>query len=1018
MYKLIELVIKNRKITLFLTAIIALLGLYAYYLLPRQESPDVSAPVAMIVTTYPGAPADDVKDLVTKKIEDELNDLDGYDYCKGISKENVSIVTVYFLSNIDNEKAMQDVRNTVLDVQQDLPAGALASTVNTDLAETAGIVLSLSGANYSYDQLESFADIFKDQLRDVNGIAKVKIVGKLDKQVQVDLSIARLNQLGLSFEDICTILAAQNVQIPSGNIDYPQGKISVTTPGSYRSLEDIKNTIIAVSPDNGVVTRLRDIAEVHLETEEGVQKIKANGADAVLLTGYFVANQNVVLIGKEVRQVLEEVKANLPPDLKVQEIIYQPDTVSNTTNEFMFHLLLGILLVLFIVFWGLGLRNALVVSTAIPLSILATFCMMYLNGVQIHQVSLVSLIIALGILVDDAIVVCDNVQVNLDQGADRSLAAYVGTTRCTVPNLSATVAIIVAFAPLLGIPGPAGQFMHAIPWVLIVSVTASYFVAMFVVPSLMASFARPVAHSKLAQTGKLRLFFRRLLEIGLRHKKATVAGALAGLAFAVFIVMPQLTSQFFPYVDKDFLVVEINSEKAGDLEAAEQLADQVQALLQQQPEIKDCTLSVGDGIPKFYITMLPAKPMADYAQILAKFDLAAGTRFTSQVELASYIQHLLDQNISNGKCRVMLMEYAMPTDAKVIVRITGQDIATMTQVSAALQKEIAKLKGTANIRDNWLDDSLQIKVELDDDKASNFGISKYDVQKEINMALYGYNASIYRKDSHAYTIRVQGNIQDVAMLENFKIKSTLTGHKIPLKEIAAIGYSSKINTLNTYNGDLAVEILADPLPGYDAPTIENQIENELVPKMDLKGTKISYAGEREDIKENFTALAVLAIAAIFLIYIILLIVFKSFIQPLVILTTIPLSLIGSVIGLYIFNQPLSLTAFLGVIALIGLVVKNGILLIDFINEARSQGAAVDDACREAVGKRFNAVILSALTVILALIPLALSGSSLFTPMAVALMSGLTVATFLTMVVVPVIYSLIEGKRTPNKEGAN
>jgi len=1018
MYKLIELVIKNRKITLFLTAIIALLGLYAYYLLPRQESPDVSAPVAMIVTPYPGAPADDVKDLVTKKIEDELSDLDGYDYCKGISKENVSIVTVYFLSNIDNAKAMQDVRNTVMDVQDDLPAGALASTVNTDLAETAGIVLSLSGTNYDYDQLESFGEIFKDQLRDVNGIAKVKIVGKLDKQVQVDLSIARLNQLGLSFEDICTILTAQNVQIPSGSIDYPQGKISVTTPGNYKSLEDIKNTIIAVSPDNGVVTRLRDIAEVHLEIEEGVQKIKTNGADAVLLTGFFMANQNVVLIGKEVRQALEEVKANLPPDLKVQEIIYQPDTVSDTTNEFMFHLLLGILLVLLIVFWGLGLRNSLVVSTAIPLSILATFCLMYLNGEQIHQVSLVSLIIALGILVDDAIVVCDNVQVNLDQGADRPLAAYVGTTRCTVPNLSATVAIIVAFAPLLGIPGPVGQFMHAIPWVLIVSVTASYFVAMFVVPSLMATSAKPAAHRNLAQTAKLRLFFRHLLEIGLKHKKATVAGALAGLAFAVFIVMPQLSSQFFPYVDKDFFVVEINSEKAGDQEAAEQLADQVEALLQQQPEIEDCTLSVGDGIPKFYITMLPSKPTADYAQILAKFDLAAGNRFTSQVELASYIQHLLDQNISNGKCRVMLMEYAMPTDAKVIVRITGQDIATMTQVSAALQKEITKLKGTSNIRDNWLDDSLQIKVELDDDKASNFGISKYDVQKEINMALYGYNASIFRKDSHEYTIRVQGDIQDVAMLENFKIKSTLTGHKIPLKEIATIGYSSKINTLNTYNGDLAVEILADPLPGYDAPAIENQIENELVPKMDLKGTKISYAGEREDIKENFTALAVLAVTAIFLIYIILLIVFKSFIQPLVILTTIPLSLIGSVIGLYIFNQPLSLTAFLGVIALIGLVVKNGILLIDFINEARSQGAAVDDACREAVGKRFNAVILSALTVILALIPLALSGSSLFTPMAVALMSGLTVATFLTMVVVPVIYSLIEGKRTPNKEGAN
>ncbi len=1008
MYKLIDQVIKNRKINLFLTVIIALIGLYTYYLLPRQESPHVLAPVAMIITPYPGASADDVKDLVTEKIEDELSDLDGYDYCKGISKENVSIVTVWFNSNVDNERAMQDVRNAILDVQDDLPSDTSSSTVNTDLAETAGIIISLSGENYSYDQLESFADIFKDKLRDVSGISKVKIVGKLDKEVQVDLSMAKLNRLGLSFEDICTILASQNVQIPSGNIDYQNGKISVTTPGNYSSIEDIKNTIIAVSSANGVITRLQDIADVHMETEDGAQQIKENGVDAVLLTGYFVDNQNVVIIGKDVRKALEEVKAALPPDLTVHEIIYQPDTVSQSTNEFMFHLLLGILLVLLIVFWGLGLRNALVVSTAIPLSILTTFIMMYLNGVQIHQVSLVALIIALGILVDDAIVVCDNIQVHLDKGDDRLLAAYNGTTRCTIPNLSATVAIIVAFAPLLGIPGAPGQFMRAIPWVLIVSVTASYLVAMFVVPSLMASLAKKAEQKKANQKNKVRLFFRRLLEIGLKRKKTTVFCAFLGLVLTILMIMPQLTSQFFPYVDKDYFCIEINSEKAADQAATEQLADEIELLLKQQPEIKDCTLSIGDGIPKFYITMMPSKPMADYAQILAKFDLAAGSRFTSNEELASYIQLLLNQNISSGKCRVMLMEYAVPTDAKVIVRITGQDINTMTQVSAALQSEISKIKGTANIRDNWIDDSLQIKVALDDDKASNFGISKYDVQKEINMALYGYDASIYRKDGLEYTIRVKGDIKDVAMLENFKIKSALTGNKIPLKEIATIGYSTKINTLNTYNGDLAVEILADPLPDYDATEIENRIETDIVPRIDLRGTKISFAGEREDIKENFTALAILAVAAIFLIYIILLLVFKSFIQPLVILTTIPLSLIGSVIGLYVFKQPLSLTAFLGVIALIGLVVKNGILLIDFINEARSNGAAVDNACMDAVGKRFNAVILSALTIILALIPLALSGSSLFMPMAVALMSGLTVSTFLTMVVVPVIYSLIEG----------
>jgi len=248
------------------------------------------------------------------------------------------------------------------------------------------------------------------------------------------------------------------------------------------------------------------------------------------------------------------------------------------------------------------------------------------------------------------------------------------------------------------------------------------------------------------------------------------------------------------------------------------------------------------------------------------------------------------------------------------------------------------------------------------------------------------------------------------MLNNFAIKSSLTGNKIPLKEFADITYSTKINTISTYNGDLAIDILADPMPGYDGTEIENRIEREVLPRLDLTDTKVIFAGEREDVEENFTALAILAVIAIFAIYIILLLVFRSFIQPLVILTTIPLSLIGSVLGLYIFGQPLSFTAFLGVIALIGLVVKNGILLIDFINEARANGMTIDEACINAVSRRFNAVIISALTVILALIPLAVSGSSLFSPMAISLMSGLTVSTFLTMVIIPVIYSIIEGRR--------
>ncbi|MDD4803092.1 MAG: efflux RND transporter permease subunit [Syntrophomonas sp.] len=1008
MYKIIAKVIEHRKITLFLTIIIALIGCYAYYLLPRQESPKISVPVAMVITPYPGASANDVRDLVTKKVEEDIAKLDGYDYCKGVSKANVSVVTVYFLSDVDHDKAMQDVRNAVSDVQEHLPAGASASTVNTDVTDTAGILISVSGDNYSYDQLESFGDRFKNELRALAGISKMEVVGKLEKEVKVDISIAKLNRLGLSIEDIGTILAAQNVQIPSGSINYQNGKVTVNTPGNYTSVEDIRNTIIAVSPSIGVVSRLEDIADVYLETEEGSQKIKADGHNAVLLAGYFVDKQNVVIIGKEVRKSIDKIKAQLPPDLVVNEVIYQPDAVSESTNEFMLHLLIGIILVLGAVFLAMGLRNALVVSTAIPLSILFTFIMMYIFGVDINQVSLVALIIALGILVDDAIVVADNIQVRLDSGDAHLQAAYNGATRCTVPNFSATLAIIIAFTPLLGIPGGPGQFMYAIPWVVIVAVGASFFAAMLAVPVMMAGFARKNKEDHKNKTTRVRIFFQNMLKIGLQHKKETLAGVAMALILVVVIVLPRLTIQFFPFVEKDIFYIQINSEKTGDFEATERITDEVAELVKEMPEIVSCTQSVGDGLPKFYITVMPPTPADDYGMVAVRYKLKNSQRFSSNLELASYIQATLDQNISDGKCKVKLLEYAIPTDAKAIVRVSGENMERLVELAKELGQKISQIPGTTNVRDNWDDDSLQLNIDLDEDKASSLGISKYDVQKEINMALYGYNASVYRINGNEYNIRLKSDIKDAAGLENFAVKSSLTGNKTPLKDYAVINYSTKANTISSYNGDLAVDILVDPLPGYDGTVIENQIEADVLPAIDLSQATVSFAGEREDIRGNFTGLGILAFLSIAAIYIVLLIIFKSFIQPLVILTTVPLSLIGSLLGLFIFNQPMSLTALLGIIALVGLVVKNGILLIDFVNEERKRGCSAEEACITGVSRRFNAVIISALTIILALIPLAVSGSSLFSPLAVALMSGLTVATFLTMIIVPVIYSLVEG----------
>lgn len=1015
MNKLIEMLINKRRITLFIAIIIAALGAQSYYLLPRQESPDLSVPYAMVITIYPGASAKDVNDLVSKPIEEELAELDGCDYTKTISKDSVSIAVIAFENGTDNDKAMQDVRNAVVDVKGDLPSDCHESEINTDLIKAAGMIISLSGENYSYEQLASFGDLFKDGLADIDGVSEFTIEGELDKEVNININVSELNHLGVSLEDVYNLLRSQNLEIPSGDISTENGKVKVKTPGIYESIEDIRNTIIGVSSKSGVVTRLSDVADVEMKIEEGVEKFKQDSKNAVLLTGYFKKGENVVIIGKDVRKVINKVKKNLPEDLIVNEVIYQPDDVSKSTNDFMMNLVEGILLVVVVVFLGMGMRNAVVVSAAIPLSILMTFGVMSLSKIYIHQMSLTALIIALGILVDNAIVISDTIQVKIDEGENVTEASYKGTSESSIPIFTATLTTVAAFSPLLGIPGAAGEFLLSIPLVLIISIIAAYVVSMFITPAMAAIFFKK-SKKKKTQEGKLRMLFKNLLKLGLKKRGPTVVSVFILLILIINILMPMLPQEFFPFADKNLFYIDIYSEVTGDIDATEKLTDDVIKILSKEKEINSYTVAVGNGVPKFYVTMDPATPSDDYAQMVCKFDLEKSDRFKNNNEFASYIQRQLDENVSSGTCSVNLLQLADP-GTKIDILVSAKKIDKIKEVADELRDQIKTMDGTTNVKHDMKDLTLQYEIDVDNDKASNLGITKYDIQRQINIALYGATASSYRKDGKEYDIVVESNIEDVDEIENIRIKSSITNKKIPLKQFANVRYGYKIDGVNRYNEDLTIQIKSDVLPKYNSVAIANKIENEILPTMDTDGVKIIFQGEREDIESNFGIVGILAGLAVFIIYVILVVQFDSFVQPMVILTTIPLSLIGSILGLFILNQPLSLTAFLGIIALIGLVVKNGILLIEYINNAIDEGYSVDEACIDAVDKRYNAIVLSAGTTIMGLIPLAIAGSSLFAPMAVSLMAGLFVSTFLTMVIIPVIYSFMATilEKTKKKE---
>jgi len=1010
---LINAAIKNKKIVLFLVVITIISGFYCYYIIPKQESPDVASPAAMITTIYPGGSPSDIESLVTKKIEEKVEEVDGYDYCESYSENSASIVIVYLNNDADKDKAWRDLRDKIKDLKSELPDGCQDSQINTKLTESAGMILSVSGDNYSYEQLGNYADDIKKQLSNVSGISRFDIKGKQDKQVKVNVDLSKINKYSISIEDVCGVLKAQNIEIPSGNLELSTGKIKVQTPGSFTSLKDIENTIVGVSTDTGQTIKIKDIANVQMDYDDDSNyKYTNDGKNSVLLAGYFQDNKNIVLIGNDVKKKLDEIKKQLPQDLIIDEITYQPKDVNESVSFFMENLRDGVILVVITVLIGMGFRNAMVVSAVIPISMTMSFIAMEVLGIKVHQMSTTALIIALGILVDDAIVIGDVVQVGIDEGMSGDEAAFHGVKKLFAPVFTSTLIIVGVFSPLLKIPGGVGEFLRTLPQVVMICITCSYISALFITPAMSSLFFKK--SKNVDKESKIRKMFHKLLSYGLKHKIKVVIAAIC-----VFIVsmglMKLLGMQFFPYADKNIIYIDVSNEKVDDMDSTSKLVKQVEDVLKSQEEVTNYTSAIGGGMPKFYITVPNIAPAKNTAQVMVKIELEKTKKFDTREKLVEYLQGQLDSKISGGTATVKLLEQAQPIGAPIRLRLTGDDLDKLYATSDQIQEKLKDMSGTLNVRDDAAKKTYEYEVNIDSTKSMQHGLLKSDILKQINIALKGYSSSVYRKNGSDYGILVKTNIASVEDLKNLQVKSSVTNNKILLSEVATINLNSQLDQIKHYKKDKTVTVYSDVKAGYNSVNIEDELSKE-INKMDLNGVNVIYDGEKHQIQTNFASLAVAGVLCIAIIYVILFIQFKSFIQPLIIMCSLPLSLMGVVIGLLIFRMSISLTAVMGIISLIGVVIRNAILLVEYIIDGRHEGLSIDEACLHAVSQRFRPIILSSTATITGLVPLVFSKSALFGPMSVTIIFGLASATFLTFVVVPVVYSLVNTKleETPIK----
>lgn len=1000
----IKVAVKYRKITLFILAMLLGIGMFSYYFLPRQEYPEITAPVAMVTMVYPGASPEDIEKTVTSKIESEMKALEGYDYSFSYSYNSMAIVFVRLTYGTDTDKAWKDLQERLDNLSKEMPEQVGPAVIDTDLVETAGIMIAMSGENYSSEELKSYAEKLKEALVKVDGISKFELDGIQKKEVQIKVDYKKLNQLSLSLSDLVNLLKAQNIEIPAGEIATNQIRVNVGTDTRFDNIHQLGEQVISISADNGSVLRLKDIADIQMASAENQFKILQNGREAVMLSGYFQKEKNVVLVGKEVRSVIDNFKQQLPKDIEFTEVLYQPDTVAASVNDFNLNLLEGMFFVIVVVFLGMGLRNALIVSTAIPSSIILTFIAMDFFNINIHQISVASLIVALGMLVDNAIVVIDSIQVKLDQGIERMEACIKGTQEIAIPVFTSTLTTIAAFMPLLLLPSIAGEYILSLPSIIIISLSFSYLVAIFITPCMAFLLLKAHEDSENRRIYKIREVFQRMLKGSIAHR-AIFMTLLVALAVIAGFMGTQTGLKFFPYADSDMLYIDLHSEKNNDFAATQQMVQKVESMLQKEEAIKGTTSAIGGGLPKFYNTLPITAPSNQEAQMMLKMDLSyfgRGKTYKDLGAFTAYFQKKLDAELVGGTAYIKQLEQGEPIGAPIRIRVSGKNMNAVGENALKLKQVLAKLPGAVNVSTDYEYMAYEYRVNMDPVKSSFSGISTYDLQNEVSIALRGRSAGDLKLLTEDYPMMIKSTINSTDDLEALGIKSSVTGNKTVLRGIADVELSADNNVIKKYDGDKTVQVYADVLPGYSSIDIKKQLI-EALNQAPLTDVKVQFDGEEEKIKENFGNIGMSGIYAVFFVYLILLIQFKSFTQPLIILLTIPLSTIGSFVGLFITRQELSFLSMLGIVSLLGIVVNNAIILMDFINVERREGKDAYTASLDAVAKRFRPIMLTTITTVIGLVPLIMSGSKLFTPMSIALMSGLMVSTLLTLIVIPNVY---------------
>lgn len=1001
------------QVTVAMVIMLVLTGIYALLRMPRREDPKIHVRTGIVAAFYPGASAAEVENQVTHKVEQRLFKIEGVRRGKtySTSMNGSMFVNVEVEDGVkDTEKFWSKLRLDMAELKAtELPDGVMGPVVDYDFGDTVAVLIAIHGDHYNYRELKDYSERIEAAIRRIRAVSKVKRIDEQKEEIEVNGSLDRISQYAVTPEQVSKALQGRNMVHYAGAVPTEHGKPPIQSTGAFQTEEQIRHVMVDVTR-TGQPVYIGDLADVRRVYKDPTQYARSRGERAMLLSVEMQEGNNIVDFGKELHASLDSLRPLLPPDLKLDMVADQPRVVAQRVKDFIREFGTAIASVILVTVLLLPFRVALVSAVAIPVTISATFGLLNTFGIELHQVSIAALIVVLGMVVDDAIVIADNYIELLDQGVNREEAAWRSATELAIPVLTATLTIICSFLPFLMLSGTTGEFISALPLTVAIALATSFIVAMLLTPLLCHFFIRKGLHQP-ENGGKKRrsplelmqLGYNRVIVVAMKMKPvALAAGAVAVIAGA--IVLQHLPQRFFPFAERDQFVVDVWLPEGWRVEATDAAIRRIEAVLQRDKEVVNYTSFVGSSAPRFYYNVNPQLPDKNYAQLLVSTTSAEATP-----RLVKELRPKLAQAAPEARVFLRELQQGPIQEAAIEIRLTGEDDKVLRYLGNQVSTLLERTPGSLDVHSDWREDAYRLKVDVREEVANRLGFTNANIGRELAGGFEGESVTTYWEGDRDVTVALRlaptlrqsfQNVSDTYLI------SPVTGARVPLDSIAAVSAVWDPGRIVRRNGVRTMTIRS----WSDGSVLPSQVLERIKAKTDAlplpPGYRLAYGGEYENQNDTFPEMVKALLVSCIAIFLILMFQFRSVIDPLVIMAAIPLGLLGASLGLLITGNPFGFTAFLGIVSLGGVVVRNAIILVDYIREKVKEGVEIEEAAVEAGERRLRPIFLTTMAAAVGVTPMILSGSSMWSPLGSAIAFGLVGSMFFTLIVIPVLFVVI------------